>query len=37
MLVFAGRIPEGNITELRLIAEQAGLTDGELHFTGYAQ
>lgn len=35
MLVFAGRIPEGNITELRLIAEQAGLTDGELHFTGY--
>lgn len=34
-LVFAGRIPEGNITELRLIAEQAGLTQEELHFTGY--
>ncbi len=34
-LVFAGRMPEGNITELRLIAEQAGLRQDELYFTGY--
>lgn len=34
-LVFAGRIPEGNIAQLRLIADQAGLTQEELYFTGY--
>lgn len=34
-LVFAGRIPEGNIEQLRLLAEQAGLAPEELYFTGY--
>lgn len=34
-LVFAGRIPDGNLGELRHIAEQQGLTQDELYFTGY--
>jgi len=34
-LVFAGRIPEGNIEQLRQLAEQAGLAPEELYFTGY--
>ena len=34
-LVFAGRMPEGNVTELRLIAKQSGLAEEELCFTGY--
>lgn len=34
-LVFAGRIPESNIEQLRQVAEHAGLAPEELHFTGY--
>jgi len=34
-LVFAGRIPEANIEQLRQLAEQAGLSPEELYFTGY--
>jgi len=34
-LLFAGKLPEGNIAEFERIAEQAGLDSGELCFTGY--
>lgn len=34
-LVFAGRIPEANIEQLRQLAEKAGLSPEELYFTGY--
>ena len=34
-LVFAGRIPEGNIEQLRQLAEQAGLAPEELYLTGF--
>lgn len=34
-LVFAGRMPEANIEQLRQLAERAGLLPEELYFTGY--
>jgi len=34
-LVFAGKIPPNNIIQLQAEAKKAGLTEGELSFTGY--
>lgn len=34
-LLFAGRMPDENITKLKQIAESTGLSEGELTFTGY--
>jgi len=34
-LVFAGRMPEGNVHQLQQIAKSEGLHSGELIFTGY--
>jgi glycosyltransferase involved in cell wall biosynthesis/SAM-dependent methyltransferase len=34
-LVLAGKMPQGNIAQLEQIADTAGMTSGELIFTGY--
>lgn len=34
-LVFAGRMPEGNVEELKNVASEVGLNGSELVFTGY--
>lgn len=34
-LLFAGRIPDGHLAEFRHIAQQCGLKEGELLFSGY--
>lgn len=36
-LLFAGRMPDGNVSELRHIAKRHGLKDDELLFSGYVR